>query len=237
MANPVATSFSGQTASLRNLKRLVVLLVCSNIALGVFSVYLLRSVDQRYTELLGHSVPVLNDLQTLTAQSVAAMRGTGTTLSNAPAEARADLVQRAREAIRRDRDLRNRLLKGDWLASKPDGKTDFQTSGEAFTQASTDVLNLFAAGKIAEATALRDRAVRPVFDQYLDSTTKVADLLQTESQRTNADYTAKTGSLSTIVLGLAGWPLLVFGALLLLVMILVIAMMVAFRGKDLADAP
>jgi len=39
------------------------------------------------------------------------------------------------------------------------------------------------------------------------------------------------------VLGLAGWPLLVFGSLLLLVVILVVAMMIAFRGKDLADAP
>jgi len=34
-----------------------------------------------------------------------------------------------------------------------------------------------------------------------------------------------------------GLPLLVSVALLLLVVVLVIAMMIAFRGKDLADAP
>ena len=56
------------------LKLLVVLLVLSNIGLGAFSFYLLREIDHTYSDLFDRSVPVLNDLQSLTAQAVGAMR-------------------------------------------------------------------------------------------------------------------------------------------------------------------
>ena len=237
MAKSVSSSLSDQASSLRSLKRLVVLLVVSNLALGVFSVYLLRTIDQRYSALIDRSVPVLNDLQTLTAQSANAMHRTGPALLNAPAENRADLLRDARTALDQDRGFRNRLVKGDWLSSRPDGKLEFQKAGDDFTRAASEVLRQVAGGQTEEASRLRETALRPAFDRYLAVTTRVADLLQAESQQTNLDYTAKTNSLSHLVLGLAGWPLLVFVALLLLVVVLVIAMMVAFRGKDLADAP
>ena len=232
-----ATSISDQAASLRNLKRLVVILIASNIALGVFSVYLLRTVDRRYTELLDRSVPVLNDLQTLTAESVSAMRGTGPALFAATEKNRAALLQSAQAALKEDREFRNRLVRGDWLSSKPKGKLNFQQAGEAFTKDSLEVLRLLEAGNAEEASRLRDNVVRPEFDHYLDAITKVADDLEAESLQTNSDYTARTNSLTTVVLGVAGWPLLVFGVLLVLVAVLVVAMMIAFRGKDLADAP
>jgi hypothetical protein len=231
------TSLSDQNAGLRNMKRFVMLLVVSNIAMGVLSVYLLRTVDRRYSDLLDRSVPVMNDLQTLTAQSVTAMRGTGPALFNAPAENRPALLQRAQAALGEDRDFRDRLVKRDWLSTMPNGKVAFQKTGDEFTKTAQDVLRLFADGKAAEALRMREETLRPVYDQYLGAITKVADLLEDESRQANADYTAKTSSLAKVVLGVAGWPLLVFGALLILVAVLVLAMMVAFRGKDLADAP
>lgn len=234
---PSPASYSDQTASLRNLKRLVAILVVSNIALGVFSVYQLRSVDRRYSELLDHGLPAMNDLQTLTAESVTAMRGTGPNLFSASAKNRLALLQSAQAALDRDRDFRNRLVRGEWLVSNPSGKAVFQKAGDEFTQVSLDVLRLAAAGKMEEASRMRDETVRPAFDRYLDATTKVADLLQADIEQTNVTYTAQTNHLSELMLGLAGWPLLVFGALLLLVAVLVVAMMVAFRGKDLADTP
>ena len=231
------TSVSDQTGSLRNLKRLVVLLVVSNIAMGIFGVYLLRAVDKRYSELLNRSVPVMNDLQGVTAQSAMAMISIGPTLFNAPAKTRADLLQRAQQAIKQDRDERTRVLANDRLPSFPEGSVALRQSGDAFTENSLAVLKLFADGKVEEAGRLRAEGVRPAFERYLEEVTKLADVLETESQRTNADYTARTSSLSTVMLGLASWPLVILGGLLILVAVLVVAMMVAFRGKDLADAP
>jgi hypothetical protein len=237
MAKSVSSSISDQASSLRSLKRLVVLLVVSNLALGVFSVYLLRTVDRRYSELVDRSVPVLNDLQTLTALSANVMHRTGTVLLNAPAEKRAAMLRDARTALDQDRDLRNRLFKADWLSSRPEGKLEFKKAGDDFTQVASELLRQATGGQTAEAREFRERSLRPAFERYQSVTTLVADLLEAESQQTNLDYTARTNSLSNLVLGLAGWPLLVFVALLLLVVVLVIAMMVAFRGKDLADAP
>jgi len=234
---PSTSTTSEQTASVRNLKRVIVALILSNLGLGLFSVYLLRAMDRRYSELLNRSVPALNDLQTLTAQAVAVMRGTGPTLLNGPVNDGQALVQSAQDALKRDRELRNRLLGEEWMASTPDGKEDFQKAGDEFTQTSSEVLKLFSEGKIEQARRTRDGIVRAAFDHYVNATTKVADFLQKESQRTNLDFSAKTNSISTIILSLASWPLLVFGVLLLLVVVLVIAMMVAFRGKDMADAP
>ena len=43
--------------------------------------------------------------------------------------------------------------------------------------------------------------------------------------------------ISTVVLGVASWPVLIVVALLLLTAVFVLAMMIAFRGKDLSDSP
>ncbi|MEY4941254.1 MAG: hypothetical protein RIQ93_2989, partial [Verrucomicrobiota bacterium] len=61
---------------LRQLKFLIVALTLSNMGLGLFSFFLLRSLNRDYSQLLGQSVSQLNRFQTLTARSVDAMRAT-----------------------------------------------------------------------------------------------------------------------------------------------------------------
>jgi hypothetical protein len=65
----------------------------------------------------------------------------------------------------------------------------------------------------------------------------VMRLLMSESTLVNNDFTAKTSSFSRIVLGVASWPVIALVGLLLLTAGFVIAMMIAFRGKDLAGTP
>ena len=65
------------TASmLRQLKLLVMVLIISNVALGAYGFYLLRTIDRNYSALIDQSVPILNRLQTLTAGASDAMRST-----------------------------------------------------------------------------------------------------------------------------------------------------------------
>src|SRR5882757_9818254 len=106
---------SDQAATLRNLKVLVVLLVVSNIFVGVLGVYLLRLVDRRYSDLVTHTVPVLNDLQTLTAKSVAAMRGTNPVFFETAGTGLESAIRHSQSELDDDRGLRNRLLGVDWL--------------------------------------------------------------------------------------------------------------------------
>jgi hypothetical protein len=236
MARPVSSP-NDQAATLRNLKVLVVLLIISNLVVGALSVYLLRAVDRRYSELINRTAPVLNDLQTLTAKSTSAMRTTNLSFFENPADGLEAALQRSRAAIEVDRVLREKLLKADWLPSTAGKRQEFQQTGAAFTQLSQKILGIYATKENAEATRVREKELRPVFERYQESITKIADVLLDESNAVNDDYSTKTNRLSTVVLGVASWPVILLLGLLLLTAIFVLAMMVAFRGKDLADMP
>jgi hypothetical protein len=224
-------------ASLRNLKLLVILLAASNILIGAFSVYLLRKVDDRYSELINRSVPVLNDMQTATALAMEAMRGTNPNLFTGTPEERARQSQRGRTALQRDRDLRASLLSRDWLTKDAPERIEFQKAGEEFTRLATSVSEAFDAGKNDVANQLREDALRPAFERYVAALTKVADELQAHSMKTSDALTAKTNTLSAVVMSVASWPVLVLVLLLLVTAVFVIVMMIAFRGKDMVDAP
>ena len=59
MVNPSQPDRRDQSSTVRTLKLLLMMLVFSNVALGVFSFYLLRSMDRRYSDLIEHAVPLL----------------------------------------------------------------------------------------------------------------------------------------------------------------------------------
>src|SRR3954467_15643781 len=65
-----------RSSTLRRLRILVIALLCSNIGLGLFGFYVLREIDRKYSRLIAETVPSLNELQTITATSIEAMRGT-----------------------------------------------------------------------------------------------------------------------------------------------------------------
>ena len=237
MARPVSTNLHDQTATLRQLKVLVVILVLSNIGLGVFSFYLLRDMDRRYSKLIGQSVQVQNDLQELTVDSVDAMRDTNSTLFEVPVEQRKVVAARARSALEREKNLRERLLSDDWLPAAGEERMDFQKAGAAFSHVATDVIAALADDKLAEANRVREQSLRPAFEHYLAATTKVSDKLREESLRHSDELTAKTGSVSKIMLGLASWPVVILGALLLLTAVFVVVLMILFRGREMSDMP
>ncbi len=230
-------SVRDQPAALRQLKLLVVVLVLSNLALGGFSFYVLRTLDQNYSELILGAVPLLNDLQGLTAQSVETMRETGPALFNTPANERAAAVQRTELAITADRRLRTAILNRPWRSSLDTTLSVLKVAGENFTKIATDVVHRYATGETAEATRLRDERLRPAFAQYLDATTKAADILEAESLKASEALSVQAGSTSKWVLGAASWPIALLAGLLALTAIFVVVLMVLFRGREMSDMP
>jgi hypothetical protein len=226
-----------QATTLRNLKVLVVLLVVSNILVGVLGVYLLRLVDRRYSELITLTVPVLNDLQTLTAKSVATMRSTNPIFFDNLGAQLESAIQRGQAQFDAERNLRAKLLAAQWLPASSAKRTEFQQAGDAFTRLGGEVLARYAAGQMAAASRLREETLRPAFERYQAAVTDISDVLFAESKLTSDDFTARTSHLTTIVLGVASWPVIVLIGLLMVTVAFVVAMMIAFRGKDLADTP
>jgi hypothetical protein len=228
---------SHNQSTLRQLKWLVALLILSNVALGVFGFSVLRSIDRRYSDLIGQSVPLLNNLQTLTAQSVEAMRATGSNLLEVPVAARDDAVRHGRQVLLQERTFRLQLMKQLQVVGVTQGRQKIQEAGDAFTTVATQVIEVAAGGKLEEAKRLRDEKLRPAFDRYLTAVTKAADDVEATSLRTNDDYSAQTGSMSHVILGVASWPVIVIVGLLLFTAVFVLGLMILFRGREMNDMP
>jgi hypothetical protein len=235
MSDRIFATPESQKTALRQLKILVVILIVSNIGLGLFGIYVLRSVDRKYSALIHQTVPPINELQTLTAWSVDAMRSTNPSLFQPSPNGSSRPVQQAQNMIERDRELRTRALQREWLGLKPGERQDLLEAGDAFTRESLEVLHLFETGHNAEAGQRRETVLRPAFDRYVASMTKTADVLEAESLRTSGRLTEQTGSISHIVLGLASWPFMIVGLFFLAVIIFVLGVLVRvtlFRGAE-----
>jgi hypothetical protein len=237
MARSIFPSISDQNATVRQLKLLVVVLVLSNIGLGAFSFYQLREMDRRYSELFGRSIPILSDLQTLTAKAVAAMRGTRTDLFLESKVGTAAVAESARAGFAVDRSLRGKLLKAEWIAGGEMERAEFQAAGENFSRVSDEVIAAYAAGRTTAAAQLRDGRLRPAFERYLDAVTKLSDVVEEASVRANDAVSARTGNMSTVLLGLGSWPVVLLIGLLLLTAAFVVVLMVLFRGREISDTP
>lgn len=237
MARSVSSSLQDQSGTLRQLKLVVLILVLSNIALGAYSFYLLRSTDRTYTELIRRSVPLLNQVQTVTAEAARAFRGTNFAGVAGTSSRRTERLNDGRRGLARDEEARAQLLKAGWPAESSPEWVEFKGAGEAFAKVAQQVLAEVAGGRIEESVRLREENLRPAFERYLSAATKISDWIETESLRANENASAKTGSMSTIVLGLASWPVMLLAGLLVLTAVFVLVLMVLFRGREMNDMP
>jgi formyltetrahydrofolate synthetase len=206
----------------RSFKLLVVALVLSNIGVGSFAFYSLRALDRKYSALVAGAVPTLNDLQTLTALEVGAMRQTNPSLivsaANAP-----ESIERAREALRRELDLRNSLLQRRVLTAHLEQRQEFERAGEEFTHAANELVNATASAvDVSDLTRRREEIVRPAFERYLIATTKFADAVEADSLKTSGALSMETSSLARMILAAGNWPV----AIVLLLLLVSVAMLV-----------
>jgi len=240
LTQPMARSASSpndQAATSRNLKVLVVLLVISNIMVGLLGVYLLRSVDKRYSALVGHSVPVLNDLRELMSDTVSAMRSTNPRNFSGPDSNEPAVLDSMRAGLQKAVEFRDVLLQSGELKDEMSDLDSLRRTGDAFAAAVSEVVQIYSTGRRADAVRVREERLLPSFDLYISAIGRAADAVESKSLGVSRDYSSRTDSLTTVVLGVASWPVIVLAGLLLLTAMFVVAMMIAFRGKDLADAP
>jgi Four helix bundle sensory module for signal transduction len=234
MPNRVFLAPDSEMPVVRQLKLLVGILVISNIALGIYGFYFLRAIDRKYSTLIEQAVPTMNDLQELTAVTMRAMRTTNPILFGDSPQVRSEMSKRARSALQRDRDLRGQLLGRQWLPQEADERLGLERTGDAFSKAADEVVDLLESGAVGEASQRRENSLRPAFDLYIAAVTKLADDLQDQSLRASDVLSVKTGSISNMMLGLASWPLIIFGVLLLVTAIFatVVLLNVFFRRNE-----
>ncbi|MBI3885274.1 MAG: MCP four helix bundle domain-containing protein [Opitutae bacterium] len=205
---------------------LIVALLASNLLVGVFSLYFLNSINERYATLLDSSVPVINSLRTLTRELGAVQRLARRVVDPTNETSWKDLVQQlddgsnsakahAREisAMEFFRDTRF----GDNIARS---STDYDEKADAF-------LSLVRAQKFAEANVFNAETLRPSYDRYMLALDGAAAHVQREGAHLSASYAADSKLFSGFLLAFAGWPLLAAGIIVLVMAVLLVVLMAA----------
>src|SRR5437763_1331288 len=225
----VPDSFSSSASLIRQLRALVILLIVSNIALGAYGFYLLRTIDRNYSILIDQSVPILNGLQTVTAMASDAMRSTNPDLLTEYKLEPAEVANGARAAMRRDKALREELLNRNWLVNAETQRVSVQQAGQTFNRVAAEVINLIEANKAAEANRQREAELRQAYNGYLAATTKAAELLQNKSLETSGNLSVRSGNLARLMLSLGTWPMMILGAFFLFTAVFVIGVLVRVK--------
>ena len=83
---------------------------------------------------------------------------------------------------------------------------------------------------------LRDSGVLPAFDHYVATIGRVSDRIEQTSLRASDEATVRIGRMSTLVLGIAGWPVILLLGLLLTA-VFVGVLMILFRRRGTSDMP
>jgi hypothetical protein len=218
----------------RQLKWLVIVLVISNITIGLFSMVALRQADRRYSDLIDRSVPVLNDLQTLTACAMQAMSATNVDRFH---QAGSRAASTANQAFAADLSLRHKVLGEKWIPSELPERDQMQTAGDVFTKDANATLALLERGDWTAAATERETQLRPAFDHYVNTITVAANALEAESRNANASESKRTSKITTVLVGFASWPIIVVVALLLITAAFVLVLMLLFRGREMNDVP
>ncbi len=234
MSNHIFGGREQEISILRQLKILVAVLIISNIALGVFGFSFLRTLDRKYSALIDRAVPTMNDLQELTTVAEAAMRGTNPILFGDSSQTRTETSQRGHNAVDRDRNLRNSILQREWLFKNVEERMNFHNLGEAFSRTAEKIIGLLESAENAEAGRQREELLRPAFERYIAATAKAANVLEAQSLKTSNALTAKTGSMSNMMIGFASWPLITLGIFFFVtaVFVIVVLLNVFFRNSE-----
>jgi hypothetical protein len=237
MPKPTFPDSPDPAGARRRMSFLVLLLVISNIATGLFSFYLLRSIDRRYSDLIDRSVPALNSLRELMTGTIATMRATNPRFFSGSHAPTADALAAVHAQLAAEIKLREVALANESFSSDPGDRAAIQREGEAFERLVSEIAAAYAGSPVAEVARLREEKLQPAFDRYVAAIGTAANAIETQSLTANRSFTDKTHSLSNVVLGIAGWPLIVGMALLLLTVIFVLVLMFMFRSKELGDMP
>lgn len=218
---------------------LILALLASNLLVGVLSLFFLRSMDQRYSALFDRSVPLINNLRTLTRELGSVQR-----------------------LARRISDPRNET---DWASLLPQ-MTDGSNSAKAhaleisgmgllkgtrhlgamtrlsreYDDKVDEFLVLARAKKISEANQFNIDVLRPAYNRYMDVLDIVASYVEREGSDLRVRYAKDSRLFGGFLLAFAGWPLLAAVVIIVVMGLLVIGLFVAvlfpklFAAKETA---
>lgn len=201
-------------------------LLASNLLIGVISLLYLRSMEQRYATLFDRSVPLVNNLRTLTRE-LGTVQRLARRISDPANEAKwAQLLPQMDDASNSAKAHAVEISGMDSLKGSPHMAAMAKYSRE-YDDKVDHFLVLARAGQIAESNRYNIDVLRPAYDQYMDALDAAANFVERNSSDLRAQYAQDSRLIGGFLLAFAGWPLLAVGIVILVMSFLVIGLFVA----------
>lgn len=205
---------------------LILALLASNLLVGVVSLFFLRSLEQRYTALFERSVPLINNLRTLTRELSTVQRLVRRISDPQHEPAWAALLPQMVAASDKARAHAQEISGMEALKEVSRGQA-LATLSQEYDARVDYFLNLIQTGKISEANQYNITTMRPYFDEYMDALDEVANQVEREGSDLRERYTKDTRRFSAVLLAFAGWPLVAVGVIIVAMALLVVGLLAA----------
>ena len=205
---------------------LILALLASNLLVGVLSLLFLRSMEQRYTALFDRSLPLINNLRTLTRE-LSTVQRLARRISDPQNEAAwAPLLEQMNAASNQ---AKAHAFEISVMESLKDSRhvATMARFGREYDEQVDQFLALAGAGKIAESNQFNVDVLRPAYDRYMDAVDDAANYVEREGIDLRAQYAQDSRLFGGFLLAAAGWPLLAAAGLVVVMALLVIGLFAA----------
>ena len=204
---------------------LVVGLLLSNLAVGILSLFFLRSVNQRYAVLFERSIPVVNNLRTLTRELGSVQR-----LARRIVDPDNEPNWKALSPMMDDISAKTRvhaldISNAELFKDTPHAGAIVAMSREYDTKVDA-FLRLVHAGKLSEANHYNIDTLRPAYDNYQLKLDAAADYVENQGNNLRDRYTQESRFFGGLLLAFAGWPVIAAGIAVMVLTLLIITLLV-----------
>jgi hypothetical protein len=205
---------------------LILALLASNLLVGVLSLIFLRSMEQRYAALFDRSVPLINNLRTLTRELSSVQRLARRISDPRNETAWAALLPQMEQG---SNNAKAHALEISAMDSLKDSRhvEAMARYGREYDDKVDQFLTLARTERIPEANQYNIDVLRPAYDQYMDVLDAAANFVEREGNDLRDRYASDSRLFGGFLLAFAGWPLLAAAGLIVVMALLVLGLFAA----------
>ncbi len=204
---------------------LIVGLLVSNLAVGILSLFFLRSVNQRYAVLFERSIPVVNNLRTLTRELGGVQRFARRVVDPQNEPKWGELVPQMDDLSDKARLHAVEISNAELFKATPHADA-IATMGREYDGKVDAFLKLVHAGKLSEANRYNMETLRPAYDAFQLKLDAAADFVEDQGNNLRDRYTQDSRFFGGLLLAFAGWPVIAAGIAVLVLSLLIVTLLV-----------
>lgn len=211
---------------------LVVCLLVSNLGIGIISLLFLRSVNERYAVLFERSVPVVNNLRTLTRELSYVQRLARRIVDPDNEPAWRDLLPQMDDASKKARVHALDISGAELFKGTPHAEAiaamsrDYDGKVERYLVLAHDA-------KLVEANQFNNDVLRQAYDNYQLKLDAAADFVESQGNNLRDRYSQDARLFGGLLLAFAGWPVLAAVLAVIVLGVLIITLLLTIFTPDL----